>query len=307
MKKQNTKFTESLIRKLAPRGRADIVQAMSALLNEMLPRFGITTPKRIAPFLANILVETGGFRALEENMNYSAKRMTQIWPRRFPSLAHAVPYARNPQKLAHKVYGGRGGNQGKPGAGWKYRGSGFMQTTFYQNYLQVERLTGLPVTKNPDLLRRPREGLEAACIYWQENGCNELADAGKLKQIRRRINGGYHGLQDMQWYYRKALPLVKDLDLKSSVTKASSLAGLTAISTPATGDLWIGLAILAVAVVGIAIFIGYKLHRSKKDVQEGLAETQELEDILVEPGFYLGDGDDLDRSGYHELLDDDGS
>jgi putative chitinase len=154
----------------------------------------IDTPLRLTHFLAQSCVETRGFTVLVENLNYSAKRLTEVWPARFPNIAAAAPFAHNPEALANKTYGGRFGNNAA-GDGWKYRGRGTKQTTFKDNYAEVEKVTGLPVVDQPDMLAEPDTGMRAGCIYWSERDCAALADADNIFAITRRVNGGTNGLQ----------------------------------------------------------------------------------------------------------------
>lgn len=109
------------------------VEGMEAILNE-LDKTGQKDPRWLAYILATAHHETGArFAPVEENLNYSAKRLTQVWPSRFRTIAAATPYANNPQKLANKVYGGRMGNTGTDD-GWRYRGRSFTQLTGKDNY-----------------------------------------------------------------------------------------------------------------------------------------------------------------------------
>lgn len=278
MKPQNKKFTFGLLKKIAPRGRAAIIDPLPELLNKWLPKYGINNPKRIGLFLANILTETGGFRALEENMNYSAKRIRQVWPSRFKSINAVKPYAYNPEALANKVYN-RYGNIGHPGWGWRYRGRGFMQTTFVDNYRKVKVVTGIDVVSNPNLLTEVEMALRAACIFWKHGGCNKLADQGKIKQCRKVINGGTHGLPTVINYYKKVLPLVADLELAKETQKVSggiivSTVGI-GVAVPTYGPL----IALIVAVAGIIGYTIYKKYRRKKNVEQGLQDAERLEDV----------------------------
>lgn len=159
------------------------------------PAADITTPLRLAHCLAQSSVETGGFTRLTENLNYSAERIRQVWPSRFPTVASAAPYARNPEALANKVYGGRFGNLDE-GDGWKYRGRGTKQTTFRDNYAAVQAVTGLNVLADPDQLADPDKGLRAGCVYWEAKGCNALADRDDIEALTRRVNGGLNGLPE---------------------------------------------------------------------------------------------------------------
>lgn len=176
-------------------GLVALHEQLGAAAAKHFPVHQVDTPKRIADFLAQSSVETMGFTRLVENLNYTAKRIRAVWPSRFASVAAAEPYARNPQALANKVYGGRFGNN-QAGDGWKYRGRGTKQTTFHDNYAEVERITGLPVLSNPDLLAQPDDGMLAGCIYWRERGCAALSDAGEFVRLTERINGGQNGLAE---------------------------------------------------------------------------------------------------------------
>lgn len=229
VKPEGKKFTAAFIAKIAPHGKPAVTKGLSELLNKYLPKYGITKPRRIAMFLANIMTETGSFDSLEENLNYtSAKRIRQVWPKWFPTVASAKPYVRNPEKLANYVYN-RWGNKGNVGFGWKYRGRGFIQTTFVNNYQEVEKITGLPVVKDPDILLDPEQGLIAACIYWKQNKCNEWADKGDYTRVRKIVNGGTHGLSTVRGHYTRLLPLVKDFDLSYAPEKDPRVIGPGAI------------------------------------------------------------------------------
>lgn len=261
----------------------------------MLPMYGITTPRRIAMFLANVYAETGGMRTLEENMNYSAKRICQVWPTRFRDIAAARPYANRPMALANKVYD-RYGNKGNQGWGWKYRGRGFMQTTFVDNYRTVERLTGLDVVRRPNLLSQPREGLLAACIYWHRNGCNELADKGDLRKCRKVINGGYHGMAAVRRAYKRILPLVKHLDLKKDMARrVGAGTGLSIVGVSTLESWW--MVAFIVVVLGLTAYTVYKRFRWRnKDVEAALREIEGMEDVHPEHGLDTGSHGDVGSS-----------
>lgn len=144
-------------------------------------------------FLGQILHESAGLTHLSENLNYTAERLTVVWPWRFPTLADARPYANNPEALANRVYGGRMGNT-QPGDGWRYRGRSPLQITGLQNYAFVGDLMGQDLIGLPELLEQPRYALEA-CIAWWENKIPDdvLGDPEKTTRI---VNGGVIGLAD---------------------------------------------------------------------------------------------------------------
>ena len=181
---------------VAPRVRADIVAAFVAA-DDRIAAAEITTPNRIAHFVAQIATESGGMTRLEESLFYTPERLCAVWPKRFPTLAAARPYAGNPKALAEKVYGGRMGNV-QPGDGWRYRGGGLLQNTGRANY----RAAGFEA--DPDKLRTPAGAIAAALTYWTDNDCNALADADDVEAVRRRVNGGTIGLSECRAYLTKA-------------------------------------------------------------------------------------------------------
>lgn len=185
-------------------GPTHLMEALAPAISRYAAPAGLTTGPRMAMFLANAATETGGFRQLEENLSYSAKQLMQVWPKRFATLKAAQPFAGEPIALANKVYGGRLGNR-EEFDGWRYRGSGLLQTTGRANFAEVEQATGLPVLETPELLRRPDEGTRAALLYWKNRDLNRFADAGDVTGCRRAINGGLNGLAETQRFYAKAM------------------------------------------------------------------------------------------------------
>lgn len=174
--------------------RADGI-VMAPALDRAMAEYQIATPARICHFLGQIHHESKGLTRLEEDLNYSAKRLTEVWPKRFPTIAAAAPYAGNPRKLAEKTYGGRLGNTA-PGDGWKYRGGGLIMNTGRENYERPGELIGVDLVAQPELLRTPAIAALSAAAYWADHGCNELADRENVTAITRRIQGGSLGLDD---------------------------------------------------------------------------------------------------------------
>lgn len=179
-------------------------------------RFGITTPARLADFLAQLGHESGGFARTVENLNYQPARMVAVWPSRFRTLEDAKPYAQNPAALANFVYGGRLGNS-QPGDGWRFRGRGLLQVTGRANYRAVTDLlreAGIQCpdfTLDPDSLAEPRWAALSAAAWWADKGLNELADAGEFVRQTIRINGGKTGLADRQARRARAIAALKGL------------------------------------------------------------------------------------------------
>ncbi len=154
-----------------------------------------TSPDDLPNFLAQVVHESGRLATVEEDLNYSAIRITQVWPNRFPNHTAAAPYARNPRALANRVYNGRMGNVG-PNDGWRYRGRGLIQITGRNNYSLAADLTGLPLLDQPDLLLQQEPALRASIAWWEES----VPDAAlaSVARVTRAVNGGAHGLAERE-------------------------------------------------------------------------------------------------------------
>jgi putative chitinase len=149
----------------------------------------------LVPFVAQMLVETDRLEHLVEDLNYSAERLCQVWPRRFPTLADARPYAHNPEALANRVYGGRMGNT-EPGDGWRYRGRGIPMITGKAGYAFLGELMGQDLVSNPELLEQPHFALEGGIHWWEKRVPDAvLGDTDKVTLI---VNGGDIGLAERE-------------------------------------------------------------------------------------------------------------
>jgi len=174
-------------------------------LKETFEKYNIDTPQRQACFIGQCMHESGGFKLLEENLNYSAKALMNTWPSRFPNEEEANKYARQPEKIANKVYGGRMGNgPEETGEGWKYRGRGIKQLTGKDNYERCGSGLGVDLVSNPDLLLDPKYAALSAGWFWNKMNLNDLADKGDIETMTRRINGGLIGLDARREAIRKA-------------------------------------------------------------------------------------------------------
>jgi putative chitinase len=167
-------------------------------------RFGINTPERQAAFIGQCAHESGGFKTLQENLNYSAKGLCATWPSRFPSEEAAQPLHRNPEKIANKVYAGRMGNT-EEGDGWKYRGRGLIQLTGKDNYRLASDALGVDFVANPDLVLTREYAALTAAWYWNKRGLNKEADAKDFTGMTKKINGGTIGLADRVAHINTAL------------------------------------------------------------------------------------------------------
>lgn len=172
-------------------------------LNLAMNKNGISLPSQKAAFLAHISVESNELRSLSENLDYSAQRLTEVWPGRFPTIASALPYAHNPQALGNFVYANRLGNGDvASGDGYRFRGGGLMQTTGRDNY----RAIGFE--NNPDALRTPSVAATSASEFWVNNGLNEATSTtlnrAQFNATTRVVNGGYNGASERWAAYQRA-------------------------------------------------------------------------------------------------------
>lgn len=166
-------------------------------LYEIFPTFDITTTQRVAAFLGQTSHESGGYKLFKENLNYSAEGLCKTWPKRFPTLEYAKQFARHPNKIANVVYANRMGNGGpETGDGWRYCGRGLIQLTGKTNYSLFAEYAGITPEDASEYLETPRGAVHSACWYWYTNDLNALADVENHREITRRINGGFNGLED---------------------------------------------------------------------------------------------------------------
>jgi putative chitinase len=168
-------------------------------------RFEISEPQQIAMFLAQAAHESGKFKATSENLNYSKEGLHGTWPKRFPTVADAEPYHRQPEKIANKVYADRMGNGDEAsGDGFKYRGRGFIQLTGKSNYQSFSNAINRPeIMDNPDLVAEPELAALSAAWFWNEHKLNAIAS--DVTAVTKKINGGTLGLADRSAHYTQAL------------------------------------------------------------------------------------------------------
>jgi putative chitinase len=187
--------------------RGHIPDAVIAMIPDTAAKFQINTPLRLAHFLAQCGHESGGFRATQENLNYSAKGLNGIFKKYFPTEASAAAYARNPQKIANKVYGNRMGNGNEAsGEGYKFRGRGYIQLTGKENYTAFGKAIGEDILANPDKVASTYALLSAAWFF-SKNGLHKMADGGAtdavVTSITKRVNGGTIGLADRIKHFKE--------------------------------------------------------------------------------------------------------
>lgn len=185
--------TEGQLLKLFPRAdRAVVREILGGVDHFRLAK--IVSVSRMAMFLAQFGHETGGLRRLTEDLDYSAERLTEVWPARYPTVADAMPYAHNPVALANKTYGGRMGNV-RPTDGWIYRGRG-PGVTGREAYREVGKRVDQAFEGHPDLVATPYGAFVAAIGVWIWKDMNPTADREDVTGNTRKLNGGLIGLTD---------------------------------------------------------------------------------------------------------------
>jgi putative chitinase len=175
-------------------------------------KFGITTPLRLAHLLAQASHESGHFKAVSENLNYSADGLKKIFGKYFTGTLNES-YARQPEKIANRVYSSRMGNgDEKSGEGWKYRGRGYLQTTGKSNYAAFDKIVEDDILANPDLVAT-KYPLASAAFFFNKNGLWPICDKGSSKEVvtevSKRVNGGTIGLSERLKEFDKFYGLLK--------------------------------------------------------------------------------------------------
>ena len=192
--------------------KGHIPDAVIAQIPETAAKFNITNNLRLAHFLSQCGHESGGFKAVSENLNYSADGLKKIFPKYFPGNL-AESYARNPEKIASKVYGGRMGNGDETTKeGFKFRGRGYIQLTGKANYTNFAKFIGEDTVANPDLVAT-KYPLASAAFFFDSNKlwtiCDRGADDATVTAVTRRVNGGTIGLADRIKHFNEYYHLLK--------------------------------------------------------------------------------------------------
>jgi len=192
--------------------KGHIPDAVIAQIPDTAAKFEINTPLRLAHFLAQCGHESGGFKATQENLNYSAGGLKGIFSKYFKEAGLAESYQRNPEKIASRVYGGRMGNGPEStGDGYKFRGRGYIQLTGKDNYTAFGKAINEDMTANPDKVAT-HYALLSAAWFFSKNGLHKMADGGAtdavVTQITKRVNGGTIGLPDRIKHFKEYYKLL---------------------------------------------------------------------------------------------------
>ena len=198
-------ITRAQILRAVPTAERKNLDEFVSTFNKWADSFGLNTPLRIVHFLAQVFHESGNLKYMEENLNYSASGLLKTFPKYF-TKATASAYARKPEKIANRVYADRMGNGNEvSGDGWKFRGRGLVQLTGKDNYKAYARSKHCvgDLMSHPEWLCKYPGALKSAMWYWQEHGLNELADQDNVEAVTRKVNGGFNGLADRMFLYRR--------------------------------------------------------------------------------------------------------
>ena len=193
--------------------KGHVPDSVLAQIPDVAKKFNITTPLRLAHFLAQCGHESGGFKFLNENLNYSAKGLRGTFPKYFPTDEIAAKYERKPELIASKVYGGRMGNGAEETKeGFKFRGRGYIQLTGKDNYTKFAKFIGEDTVANPDLVAT-KYPLASAAFFFDSNGlwaiCDKGADQATVTAVTKRVNGGTIGLADRLNHFNEYYNLLK--------------------------------------------------------------------------------------------------
>ncbi len=193
--------------------KGHVPDAVIAQLPDTIAKFELNTPLRLAHFLAQAGHESGGFKAVNENLNYGAKGLLGIFKKYFPTEAKAKDYERKPEKIANLVYGSRMGNGPEAsGEGYKFRGRGYIQLTGKDNYKAFDAVVAENILETPDLVATKYPLLSAAWFF-HKNGLHKIADGGAtdavVTSVTKRVNGGTIGLADRIKHFKEYYSLLK--------------------------------------------------------------------------------------------------
>jgi putative chitinase len=200
-------FTQDQLQQFLPNNPH--VEHWFEALNGNLPNYSITSLQRVASFLGETYVESAGYTAIQENLNYRAESLMRVWPSHFPTMEIANAYAHNPEKIANRAYANRMGNgPEESGDGWAFCGRGLIQLTGRTNYTKFAESINTPVEEITEHLETFEGCVQSACWFWNERGLNQYADQGAIDHESRIVNGGNLGLKERGDAYRRALQIL---------------------------------------------------------------------------------------------------
>ena len=207
-------------------GNADAAAWADAAL-EILPKYDITTPNRIAGFFAQCGHESMNFTVLSENLNYRAETLEKLFSKYFSKAGrNAADYAKQPEKIANVIYASRMANgDTASGDGFKFRGRGVVQLTGRENYTNFGKSVGMSPEQVIDYVQTKKGALESACWYWASRKINIACDEGDIVKMTKLVNGGTIGLEDRRKHYEDALKVLGGA-VPAPITNAASIPGV---------------------------------------------------------------------------------
>lgn len=216
-------LTQAILKKVFPKAKTP--KKLFDAMDELFPKYSVDTPERIAGFLAQCGHESGGFRFVEENLNYSAKALDSVFGKYFKNGGRsAKEYARKPEKIANVVYGNRMGNGDEDsGDGWKFRGRGYIQLTGKSNYTAFAESVDMNLDDCIKYLKTPKGALESALWFWGTNKLNKYCDRHDVKGMTKRVNGGYNGLEDREQKWEKLLDLLGGASVEATPAPSTDI------------------------------------------------------------------------------------
>jgi len=203
--------TLELLHTMCPHTKTSVLEGYIEPLNTVAEYYDMTKkPARLAGFLAQVAHESGGFTAVKENLNYSAKGLVGTFKKYFPDEATAKPYERQPQKIANRVYANRMSNGDEAsGDGYRFCGRGLIQLTGRANYTKFAADLGISIEETVAYLETPNGAVASAGWFWDNNNLNQYCDSGDFVTLTKRINGGTIGLVDRQHHFDEAMHFLK--------------------------------------------------------------------------------------------------
>jgi len=203
-------ITIDLLQSICPKTKRSILEGYVEPLNTVVEYYDMyENPRRVAGFLAQIAHESGGFTAVKENLNYSAKGLMGTFKKYFPTEALAKQYERQPEKIANKVYANRMSNGDEySGDGYRFCGRGLIQLTGRANYTKFATDLSMSIEDTVAYLETPNGAVASAGWFWDNNNLNQYCDRSDFVTLTKRINGGTIGLADREHHYHLALQLL---------------------------------------------------------------------------------------------------
>ena len=195
---------------LADAVKIDLAHAEALLpgLEAAIKTADLDTPARLSAFLAQTGHESGGFKFLEENLNYKPETLCRVWPSHF-NEENCHEFSGNPEAIANTAYAGRMGNgDAETGDGWRYRGRGFLQLTGKENYEHASSDLGFDFVSEPDAVATPEGAALTAAWFWKKHNLNHYVDNNDFTQMTKIINGGTIGLEDRVARFNHAMSVL---------------------------------------------------------------------------------------------------